>query len=265
MSDNSFINFAFLFLYFADLCYDKIKNLGSVCMKYRIWEIDFLRGIAIILMVIYHIVYDLAVFFGYMMSYSEGFWFFIGRSAAVLFIILSGISTNFSSNIFKRSLVVLAAAMLVTFATYLFDQTLYVRFGILHCIGVCMAIAALFSRLDFKPATLTAAVLASAFFFAGAKVLPADVPFFGLLWRAPPGFNSMDYYPLFPWAGLFFCGMLLGKFLYKDKKPFFKADFSNALPVKALSFLGKHSLVIYLAHQPVIMPILFIIHMGGFS
>jgi len=228
--------------------------------RHRIWEIDFLRGTAIVLMVVYHIVYDLTEFHGYTLDYTDGFWFFVGRSSAVLFIILSGISSNFSTNIFKRSLRVLAAAMLVTIATYLFDPQLYVRFGILHLIGVCMAISALFHKMKFKPATIMATIAASVFFSVGANFLPADAPFFGLLWRTPPGFNSMDYYPLFPWAGLFFFGLVLGKFLYSGKKTVYPAAFPATPPIKAVCFLGRHSLFIYLAHQPVIIPILLIIH-----
>ena len=61
----------------------------------RLWELDVLRGIAIFLMVVFHFVFDLRVFFGFEeINYLEGFWYYEGRVAAITFIVLVGVVSS---------------------------------------------------------------------------------------------------------------------------------------------------------------------------
>jgi uncharacterized membrane protein len=65
--------------------------------------------------------------------------------------------------------------------------------------------------------------------------------------------STVDYFPMFPWFGIVLMGMAVGNVLYKDgKRQFPFPDLSKYVPARFMSWVGKHSLAIYLAHQPII-------------
>ena len=80
----------------------------------RIWEIDFLRAVAIILMAAFHTIYDLNEFAGMNVEYLNGFWYWEGKTSALLFIFLAGISSGLSKNTVRRGIKVLVFAMAIT-------------------------------------------------------------------------------------------------------------------------------------------------------
>jgi uncharacterized membrane protein len=92
----------------------------------RIWEIDFFRSIAIFLMVVFHIIYDLNQFSGIDLNYLSGFWYWEGRAAALIFIFLAGISSGFSRNTVRRGLKVFGLGLLITVITFIFFGKEYV-------------------------------------------------------------------------------------------------------------------------------------------
>jgi len=70
---------------------------------------------------------------------------------------------------------------------------------------------------------------------------------------------TIDYFPLLPWLGVCLLGIALGDIMYKDNKRRFPLpDLSKYRPSKLFSWLGQHSLAIYLLHQPVIAGVLFL-------
>ncbi|QJW48093.1 DUF1624 domain-containing protein [bacterium BFN5] len=216
----------------------------------RIWEIDFLRGLAIILMIIFHIVFDLKELYGYPLNYSGGFWFYVGKAAASLFIFICGISANLSSNTFKNGLIVLGWGMILTVITYLYTPALYIRFGILHLLGLSLLAYPFIRKLQ------SGIVL-----ILGFIILFADLSFSKMAvttdWLLPFGLNSttfasLDYYPLVPWFGLFLIGTAVGKFAYASKTSLLPFQ----IKVGIINRLGHKSLFIYLVHQPIIYGIL---------
>ena len=216
----------------------------------RIWEIDFLRGLAIILMIIFHVVFDLKEFYAYPLNYSEGFWFYVGKAAASLFIFICGISANLSANTRKNGIIVLAWGMALTVITYLYTPALYIRFGILHLLGLSLLVYP-FIREPRSGVVITMGLI---ILFTGLSFSKIAVT---TDWLLPFGltsttFASLDYYPLVPWFGLFLIGTAVGKFAYASKM--------SLIPfrVKAgiINRLGHKSLFIYLVHQPIIYAIL---------
>lgn len=218
----------------------------------RIDEIDFFRGIAVILMVIFHIVFDLNFYLGLPVSFSSGFWFYEGKTSALMFIFLAGISVNLSKNALLRGIKIFSLGMLITFITYLIDKSMYVKFGILHFIGLSYLFSYFFKKKDvpFLVATAFLSILIGIYFnsiFVGYKFL---FPL-GLIYK---DFSSLDYYPVFPYLGVFLFGVVFYKTFYAEGKRFLNKNTKQNI----INFIGKKSLVIYLIHQPVIIGILFL-------
>jgi uncharacterized membrane protein len=107
----------------------------------RIWEIDFLRGVAIILMVCYHLLFDLGEFvgiekfLGWSTDLTKTAWIVAQFFFAALFVVLSGTSGTLSRNNVRRGLRLLAVSLLVSAATFIIDPAQTVYFGILQCLA----------------------------------------------------------------------------------------------------------------------------------
>lgn len=230
----------------------------------RIWEIDFLRGLAIILMVGYHLLFDLGEFrgakrfLGFSTNLSTLAWTIAHFFFATLFVVLSGTSGTLSRNNVRRGLRLLAVSLAVTVATYVFDPSSTVFFGILQCLAFSMLIyGAAFEKSGPLVCAAWGALVIG--FGVAAPVLRRafEVRFD---WLMPfgihsPTFSSFDYFPLLPWFGVFLLGAALGKSVYASKRSLLPWR----LPVTFVNFAGRHSLLIYIVHQPVIMGVLYLL------
>lgn len=221
----------------------------------RIWEIDFLRGIAIILMTAFHIIFDLSDIYGLPIDYSRGAIFYIGKTSAILFMLIAGISCSFSKNNVKRGIKIFVIAMIITLITHLYDASLGIKFGILHFFGISMILSPLFIKLNkYWLIFLGTLALAAGSLMSGVIVQSQFLFPIGLI---SSSFSSADYYPLFPWLGVFLYGIALSKILYREKKSVFRFSLKDRI----ISFAGKHSLFIYVVHQPIILLVLSLIMM----
>ncbi|MHB1042702.1 MAG: heparan-alpha-glucosaminide N-acetyltransferase [Eubacteriales bacterium] len=216
----------------------------------RVWEIDIFRGIAIILMVFFHLIYDLAEFHGVPVVYDHGPVYFAGKTAASLFIMVAGISSTLSRNNVKRGLKLVFLGFLIFIVTSIFVPGSNIIFGILQFLGVSMLLYPLFKNFNAYLVVLlgTAVILSGPYLFR--ITMPNN-------WLAPIGllsrtFYSADYFPLFPWFGVFLYGIAMGKLLYKEKRSLLKLNAGGS----PLVYLGRHSLFIYLVHQPVLLLVL---------
>jgi len=235
----------------------------------RIWKIDLIRGIAIILMVIFHLIVDLKDFYGYNLEYLRGFWSLEGKSSAILFMFICGVSSTLGHNSTRHGLKVFIWAMLLTAVTYIYNGSNYILFGILHFLGISLLSANFMRRVPIawlivaSCGTIMVGILFSARFVTNPYLFPI-----GLMTST---FVSMDYYPLFPWYGVFLFGLTLGKILYEKRLGLCQVShiqseaLTSPLPVhslKSIIWLGQHSLAIYLIHQPVLLAILYIVHLS---
>jgi uncharacterized membrane protein len=238
--------------------------------RVRFWEVDFLRGIAIILMVLFHMVFDLNYFGVYEVEMSSGFWFYLARFTASLFLLLVGVSLSLSYSrarllgqedrfrfrLMKRSLWIFSLAMGVTLVTYLFIGRGFIVFGVLHLIGVSLLLAYPFLRLHGMNF-----ILGLLFILIGLFLQSLSVDFSWLLWLglAPWDFRSVDYFPLLPWFGVILMGVAFGDLFYRGySRRIPVPDLAGSSLVSGLAFLGRNSLAIYLAHQPVLIGLLYL-------
>jgi uncharacterized membrane protein len=236
----------------------------------RFWEVDFLRGTAIILMVLFHMVFDLNYFGVYEVEMSSGFWFYLARFTASLFLLLVGVSLSLSYSrarllgqedrfrfrLMKRSLWIFSLAMGVTLVTYLFIGRGFIVFGVLHLIGVSLLLAYPFLRLHGMNF-----ILGLLFILIGLFLQSLSVDFSWLLWLglAPMDFRSVDYFPLLPWFGVILMGVAFGDLFYRGySRRIPVPDLAGSSLVSGLAFLGRNSLAIYLAHQPVLIGLLYL-------
>jgi len=231
--------------------------------KERIELIDALRGFAVTLMVIHHILYNMVVLLdapGWF--YRNPFFnilqaFFIG-----LFITISGISSRFSRDNIKRGCIVIVFAFLITYITIGIDMPII--FGILHLLGFLMLFYGITRKLWDKipgkiaPVIYITLFIASVFARANFSPVSDSYPLHDILsvlgWRQS-GFISYDYQPILPWIFIFLFGTWTGKYIMERKFP----NWFYTVKVPVFPFIGRHALVVYIAHQPVLFGIIYLV------
>ena len=229
-------------------------------MKKRIWELDALRGLCILGMVIVHFVYDLVELYALVpMAYPK--WFaFVKDWGGVLFLLLSGTCATLGSGHTRRGLLVFACGMVctaVTLGMYLlgFSGTeIIIYFGVLHCLGVCMLLWGGFRKLP----TWALGVLGAALTAAGLwlRTRYVSFPWLIVLGFVPDWFASSDYFPLLPNLGFFLLGAVLGRTVYRQKTTRLPKVNAESPALRFLTLCGRHSLGIYLLHQPILAGIM---------
>lgn len=220
----------------------------------RIWEIDFARGLAILLMILFHVIVDLKDFYSSPIEYLSGFWYFEGKLSAILFIFLAGISCVLSRRTTSHGLQVFFWGLALTGITYCYNSAIFIRFGILHLIGVSILSYRLLARLS----SVELVALSLLAIVAGNEVSDVVISTSYLLplGFTPTGFQSMDYYPLLPWYGVFMLGVLAGRIFYANQNSLLPTPLHPTM----INTLGRHSLLIYLIHQPILLAILYSLH-----
>lgn len=230
---------------------------------------DAARGVAILMMVLYHLLYDLDTFGGYDIDSTSGFWARFADLTAFSFVFLVGLSLAISyarsgagsrrpsfSKYLWRGAKIIGYGMLLTLATATLGMGIIV-FGILHLIGTSIILAYPFLR--FRLLNLFAGL---GFIVAGWYLQTLDLssqsPWLLPLGVVPEGLFMPDYRPLLPWFGVVLLGVFAGNLVYGNGK---RAAGIVRRPglARPLSFPGRYSLFIYLVHQPIMVGLLAVL------
>ncbi|HIH10138.1 MAG TPA: DUF1624 domain-containing protein [Candidatus Diapherotrites archaeon] len=231
----------------------------------RFWEVDALRGVAIVMMAIFHSLWDL-VFLGVLqMDPYAGFWGLFQKATASLFIFVAGVSValytqshpdGYRTGLLKHGLRIFPFALLVTAFTLIFFPEMPIYFGILHMIGASIILSIPFA--DKKMPAILAGIIICITAFINLQSFSI-----GPLWilgLSAPG-PALDFFPLLPWIGMMLLGVGTGNYLYCTQKRNFSfrnsGDFEKRF--SPLQFLGRNSLFIYLSHQFLVFPLAFLI------
>ncbi len=280
--------------------------------KERIWEVDFLRCLPIILVILYHICYDLnslplvitnysdliedhknlADFVKFCTSITNNTFinYYLVSFFGGVFLFVCGISTELSKNNIKRGILLSLGGLVISLgswlASYILDDDLFICFGVINLMGLVILIYSLvelfFKKVLKKEISSFSCLTLGILIFLIGNILnqigyknsyglfthwPVDVYYGGpikMYEKNPWSFilsalgyygNVVDWWPIFPFAGVILVGIAFGKVLYgKEKKTKFPKV--NKKIVEPFCFIGRHTLLIYLLHQFVIVLIL---------
>jgi len=238
-------------------------------MKKRYNSIDSLRAIAIILMVVYHLLYDLVYIYHFDITFfGTNLESFFQLLISLTFISLSAFCVNISKRNYQRGVKLMLLNFIIMLVTMVFLPNNPIYYGILFCLGACIIIVNFLKKYLDKLNPYIGLALFLGLFFISYNIRDGFLNFlytdFSLpttwysnklifLGLPPKGFHSSDYYPILPYLCYFIASFYLFKIIKKRKE--------NLLYIKIPFFekIGKHSLKIYLAHQVVLYLILFVI------
>lgn len=246
----------------------------------RLHLLDAFRGITIISMIVFHTCWDL-MYYGMGISYQVLYGpvgYVWQQSICWSFIFLSGFCFSLGKKPLKQGITVFVAGVIVSVVTFLVDYDARILFGVLTLLGTSTLIMCLIDR--FMPKEKGGAVIAliiciilfvvtksvsSGYLgFESIKIcnLPRELyanyvtAFLGF---PQPGFYSSDYFGIMPWLFLYMSGYFTHKLIGGSEGVF--CSFCRRHGCRPLEFLGRHSLVIYMAHQVAIYGIVTLIHM----
>jgi uncharacterized membrane protein len=240
-----------------------LNEAGSQSIP-RLHLVDWARGLALVAMTLFHFGWDLELF-GFVepgfASQPAMVWF--ARCIASSFLFLVGVSLVLahhkginSRGFAKRLAVIAGAAGLITLATWFATPEIYIFFGILHHIAVASVLGLLFLRLPCWLIVLAATGTFLAFLYGKTDALNGPQWWWTGLNALTP--RSSDYVPVFPFFAAVLGGMACAKaglaFGWQHHLASLKLQDAGS---RVLRFIGRHSLVYYLVHQPVMIAILF--------
>ena len=240
----------------------------------RLKLLDGIRGITIVSMILYHACWDMVYIRGadwpWYASHRSWVW---QQSICWTFILLSGFCIPLSKRHYKRGLLVFGCGALVTAVTCLFMPQDAVIFGVLTLLGSAMILAVALYPLLIKIPPAAGAIACGLLFWVlrytgdgylripgGSRIFFPETLYRGYfmtyLGFRDPSFYSTDYFPLIPWFFLFLTGLYLCLFL-KERGALRGKVFRIGIPL--FSFFGRHSLLIYMLHQPLLYLLLVLL------
>lgn len=224
--------------------------------------LDVARGVALVAMAVYHFCWNLELF-GYLEpgSAGSGGLKLFARSIASSFLVLVGISLTLAHThgiswrpFWTRWLKVAAAALVITVATYFATPGAYIYFGILHHIALASLLGLAFIR---APVWVLALAVLGVFALNYSVSLPAfDTRLLAWtgLFAVPP--RSNDFVPVLPWFAAVLIGMMAGRVILA--KGVSLGDMNPKGRLRPLNVIGRHSLLFYLVHQPVLIAFVYL-------
>lgn len=227
----------------------------------RLAGVDALRGGALLLMFAYHFCFDLRFYRVTAWDFEhDPFWLGFRALIVASFLLLVGVSLVLAEraqatprHFWKRVGVIAACALAASAGSYLLFPRTFIYFGILHSIVVSSILAWPLARSPWPALALGITVIVAG--------LTLQWPAFDLRALSWIGFGTFkppteDYVPLFPWAGVVFIGVALGHALaragFRPLRPLARAP-------RWLTWLGRHSLIVYMVHQPILLALLWVV------
>lgn len=229
--------------------------------------LDTLRGLAILSMVLYHGSWNLVNLFGVSLPFMHGMWRTVWQqSICWTFILLAGLCFSLSRRHARHIITLYAMSTIITLVTCFLFPDDPIWFGILFLLGSCALLLVVLQKPLSHCPPIAGLLISFVLFVVLYHVPDGNVALFSVplatvpqalfdsivltpLGFPPADFYSADYFPLIPWFFLYLCGFFLSA--YCKQREELPAFFSVNL--RPLAFLGRHSLLIYMLHQPVLL------------
>lgn len=236
-----------------------VASMSTTQPPARIPHLDIARTAALVAMAVFHFVFDLEMF-GWLApgTATSGIWRALAVTTAGSFLFLAGVGLWLAhehmirwSAFWRRLAKVAGAAALVTAGTYVAFPDAFVFFGILHSIALCSLLGLAVLRLP----VWVIAVFAVAVFFA-PDYLRSDAfnaPWFWWTGLQNVPLRTVDYEPIFPWFAPFLAGMAVAKLATHWGLWQRLATPAPSRAARLVGLPGRHSLLIYLVHQPILI------------
>lgn len=227
----------------------------------RFFELDLLRGGAVILMVLFHIGYDLA-HFGYAtyVTTRDVEWITFRGVVLSLFLFAVGMSAYLAysdgikySKLIKTLSKLALVSVLISVGSYLVFPQNWIYFGVIHFIAVALVASLVFVRVPKLSLVVGVGIIGS--YLMGFSPLDTLFTYGVNHWYIPV--HTVDVVSFTPWFGV----VLLGIFIMDQK--IFGLRIQQNVTTRRVAFLGQHSLVIYLLHQPILFGLFYIIKLLG--
>lgn len=236
--------------------------------KGRLGVFDLVRGVSVVSMVLFHLCYDLKFIAGYDLEWFEPPLQDVWRcSISWVFLFIAGCMCTLSRNNLRRALEYGGVALAIWVVTTIVAVDTPISFGIIYCMSACTLVAWALQRIDALPRGRVAAFVLFVGFVAllglsdgtiGIGPLKLDLPqeltsVEGLAWLGLPSasFSSGDYYPLLPYLLIYLCGAAMAARWKERGYP----AWAYSASVAPLNFVGRHALLVYVIHQPVILAV----------
>lgn len=232
----------------------------------RLAEVDILRALALVMMLVYHLLFSITYLGIVEIEVLTGFWRWFAYATASLFILIAGLSLTLSESaqrrrgatpraitlrIGRRGFELIGWGLVITVVTGVALEQGMILFGILHLIGVGTLLA-----IPFLRHPIVATVVGITCISLGPVVSTIPGPMY-LAWLGfhPVDFISLDYVPILPWFGVLLLGVGLGRLVYPGGERRFSL---GPIPdwTRPLSWIGRHTLAVYLLHEPAILLVL---------
>lgn len=224
----------------------------------RIQAIDFIKGIDIVLMVLYNYSITLDYFNVIRIPSDYLYRYLLPVSIASIFIFMSGVTayisyeknkSNLTRKYFLRGIKLLLFALLITIFTYIFVPQRTIYFGILHFFAFTSFLIPFFIKYNKLNLVAGLSIILSGVYFQQRTFNFSYLFWLGII---PENLSTFDYFPLIPFLGVILVGIYYGRYVVEKTSNIKSGNrFSNVF-----TFLGKHSLTVYLIHQPVLILLL---------
>ena len=222
--------------------------------------IDALRGIAICLMVVYHFSFDLRRYHLIAADFeSDPFWLGFRALIVTSFLTLAGVSLVLAdaagtppAKFAKRVALIIACALAVSVVSYVDAPRRFIYFGILHCIALASLLAWPLRRRPRAALAAGLAIVAAGLTLSHPAFDPRALSWLGFTTMKPP---TEDYVPLAPWAGVVLIGVAIGRAVVGSRH---RGHGALAAAPQWLRWLGRHSLAVYMVHQPLLLGLLWL-------
>jgi len=234
----------------------------------RFAAVDALRGFAIALMVVYHFCFDLR-YYGWTHANFNDDPFWLGSRTLIvsLFLCVSGVSmvlANRSVIVWRawlqRFCILLFCATLTSVSSYVLFPKSWIFFGVLHFIAAASVLGLVFLRWHKLNLVVGIILIMAGLTVKLAFFDQAGWQWLGMMTHKP---FTEDYVPLLPWFGVVLIGMSVGRWSLEKLAPLM-AWRPRGAPGRSLAYAGKHSLLIYMLHQPLLIgalyPIKLLVH-----